>query len=182
VSQAHRRGLAAALCAAWICCGCPAVAQSPAEAKYVSNEVRVTGNVERPLTLSVSDLKRLPVVHVEDRHSVGEKGKTTEIVRQLTGCRLRDVLDAAGLAEKVHRDLRKSYVVAAASDAYEVVFSWGELYNSPVGDGVLVIFEADGAQLPDSEGRIALVSLKDLKTGPRHVKWLARIDVRLAVD
>ena len=43
-------------------------------------------------------------------------------------------------------------------------------------------FEADGAQLPDSEGRIALVSLKDIKTGPRHVKWLARIDVRLAAD
>jgi len=178
----HLRGLAAALGAAWVCCGAPVAAQSPADARFVTNEVRITGNVEGSLARSVPDLQRRPVVHVEDRHSVDEKGNATETVRQLTGCRLRDVLDAAGLAEKVHRDLRKSYVVAAASDAYEVVFSWGELYNSPIGDSVLVVYAADGAPLPDSEGRIALVSLKDLRTGPRHVKWLARVDVRLAAD
>ena len=70
--------------------------------------------------------------------------------------------------------------MASASDDYRVVFSWGELYNSPVGDGVLVVYEIDGAPLPDSEGRIALVSLKDARPGPRHVKWLAGVDVRLA--
>jgi hypothetical protein len=32
--------------------------------------------------------------------------------------------------------------------------------------------------LQDGEGRIALVSLADEKIGPRHVKWLSRIDVR----
>jgi hypothetical protein len=101
---------------------------------------------------------------------------------RVTGCRLRDVLDAAVLAEKVRRDLRKSYVIASARDDYAVVSSWGELYNSPIGDGVLVVDEIDGAPLPDSEGRIALVSLNDTRPGPRHVQWLARIDVRLASD
>ncbi len=120
--------------------------------------------------------------NVEDRRSAGVPGKAAETVRRFTGCLLRDVLDSAGLTEKVRRDLRKSFMVASASDDYQVVFSWGELYNSPVGDGVLVVYEMDGAPLPDGEGRIALVSLKDTKPGPRHVKWLARIDVRLAAD
>jgi hypothetical protein len=31
--------------------------------------------------------------------------------------------------------------------------------------------------LGDDEGRIALVSLKDARPGPRHVKWLSAIDV-----
>ena len=32
--------------------------------------------------------------------------------------------------------------------------------------------------LRDGEGRIALVSTVDNRIGARHVKWLARVDVR----
>jgi len=58
------------------------------------------------------------------------------------------------------------------------VFSWGELYNSPVGAKVLVAVDREGAPMRDGEGRFALVSLADEKFGPRHVKWLNRIEVR----
>jgi hypothetical protein len=34
------------------------------------------------------------------------------------------------------RALRRTYVVAVATDGYQAVFSWGELYNTPVGRGV----------------------------------------------
>ncbi|MBK7252189.1 MAG: hypothetical protein IPI06_15355 [Gammaproteobacteria bacterium] len=73
-------------------------------------------------------------------------------------------------------------VVATASDGYKAVFSWSELFNSPVGEGVLVFFEKDGMPLADDEGRIALISAKDLRTGPRHVKWLQGIEVRKIAD
>jgi len=43
---------------------------------------------------------------------------------------------------------------------------------------VLVVYERDGAPLDDSEGRLALVSLKDTRPGPRHVKWLRSIELR----
>ncbi len=46
-----------------------------------------------------------------------------------------------------------------------------------MGDGVLVVFEQDGKPLDNREGRISLVSLKDTPTGPRHVRWLQRVDV-----
>ena len=69
-------------------------------------------------------------------------------------------------------------VLAIASDGYTVVFSWSEIFNSPVGDGILVFFEKDGVPLGDDEGRIALISAKDIRTGPRHVKWLQSIEVR----
>ena len=32
------------------------------------------------------------------------------------------------------------------------------------------------------EGRIALVSLKDTRPGPRHVKWLQSIELRTLAD
>lgn len=75
-------------------------------------------------------------------------------------------------------DFRKSAVIATASDGYRVVFSWSELYLSPIGDGAVVVYERDGAPLDDSEGRIALVSLKDTRPGPRHVKWLQSVELR----
>ena len=68
--------------------------------------------------------------------------------------------------------------MATATDGHQAVFSWGELYNSPIGRNVLVAVERDGVPLRDGEGRFALVSTADDKPGPRHVKWLARVDVR----
>ena len=87
------------------------------------------------------------------------------------------MLNAARLTERDRLDLRKTIVVATASDGYKAVFSWAELFNTAIGDGVLIVYERDGKPLGDDEGRIALVSLKDTRPGPRHVKWLATVDV-----
>ena len=62
------------------------------------------------------------------------------------------------------------------------VESSGIEFNSPIGEGVLVFFEKDGAALNDFEGRIAMVSSKDTRTGPRHVRWLKQIDVVRIAD
>jgi hypothetical protein len=90
---------------------------------------------------------------------------------------LRDVLTAAKPIEKERHELRQSIVVTTATDGYKAVFSWAELFLSAAGDGALVIFERDGAPLPATEGPFALVSLRDTQPGPRHVKWLARIEL-----
>ena len=47
---------------------------------------------------------------------------------------------------------------------------------------MIVFYERDGLPLKDDEGRIAMVSAKDTRTGPRHVKWLNGIEVRKIVD
>ena len=95
---------------------------------------------------------------------------------------LRDVLAAARPVEKERHDLRQSIVVATAADGYRAVFSWAELMLSPIGDGAFVIFERDGVPLAPSEGPLALVSLRDTQSGPRHVKWLAKVEIRKVGD
>ena len=80
------------------------------------------------------------------------------------------------------RGFRKSIVVATARDGYKAVFSWAELYLTPIGDGVYVVYERDGAPLLPAEGPLTLVSLADASPGPRHVKWLQGIDVRMIRD
>src|SRR5215472_7642217 len=168
--------LAAFLACAWLA---PAFAQPQGA---VTTALTVKGSVAQEITLSVDDLKRLPVQRMDDVRSIRDAGAGTsssDTVRHYVGCLLRDVLERAKPVEKKRMDFRKSAVIATASDGYRVVFSWAELYLSPIGDGVLVVYERDGAPLDDTEGRIALVSLKDTRPGPRHVKWLQSVELRV---
>lgn len=160
----------------------PAIAQDKAEARLVTTTLGIRGNVAVPLSLTVGDLARFPVQRVDDTRVVRAQGSDSALVRQFAGCLLRDVLNTAKLTEGGRNDLRRTIIVATASDGYKAVFSWGELFNSSIGDGVLVVYERDGAPLGDAEGRIALVSLKDTRPGPRHVKWLATVDVVRVAD
>ena len=145
----------------------------------------VKGNVERELTLSLTELRRLPVQRLEDVRVVRDATAPVsgnETARRYTGCLLRDVLDRAKPVEKQRMDLRKSIVVVTAADGYRTVFSWAELYLSPIGDGALVVYERDGQPLAADEGPLAVVSLKDTRPGPRHVKWLSSIELRLIAE
>lgn len=146
----------------------------------VTTTITVAGNVAQSLSLSVVDLKRFPAHEFDYMPGRGAGHRSDgEPARRYKGCLLRDVLAAAKPVENEPRELRKSYVVATASDGYEVVFSWAELFVSPIGDSVFVVYERDGAPLPDDEGRIALIVVSD--AGPvRHVKWLKELTLRAA--
>jgi DMSO/TMAO reductase YedYZ molybdopterin-dependent catalytic subunit len=148
-----------------------------------STELTVKGSVEREITFSVDDLKALPVQRADDARPSREGASSGgDATRHYVGCLLRDVLNRARPKETAPRSFRKSAVIATASDGYRVVFSWAELYISPVGDGVLVVYERDGKPLGDDQGRIALVSLKDTQPGPRHVKWLQSVELRTLAE
>ena len=179
----RQRAMGAMLCAIALVAASPAPAQSTRDAPA---KLLVTGNVENKLTLAVSDLKELNVQHVEDVRQIRMTGaaspKDGEQTRRYAGVLLRDVLTRAKPLEKERHDLRRSIVIATASDGYQAVFSWAELFLSAIGDGALVIFERDGAPLSRDEGPLALVSLRDNVAGPRHVKWLEKIEIRRITD
>jgi hypothetical protein len=62
---------------------------------------------------------------------------------------------------------------------YRAAFSWGELYNSSAGDHVLVIGSQDGVPLNAEQGPLALRALADTRPGPRHVRNLCALVLRL---
>ena len=132
----RRIGLLAATALVALGAGFAAVAQAPPASTLLS----VSGNVAEPLALTVDDLKRYPAHQVDYApRGAASPAASNESARQYAGCLLRDVLSAAKPTERKPRDLRKSYVIAGASDGYEVVFSWAELFISPIGDSTLVV-------------------------------------------
>jgi DMSO/TMAO reductase YedYZ molybdopterin-dependent catalytic subunit len=98
------------------------------------------------------------------------------------GVSLRALLEQAGLAERDRLDWRKAVVIVTARDRYRVVFSWPELFNTEAGAQVMLAYERDGTPLGTGEGPIALHAPGDIRTGPRHVKWLERIEVKVLRD
>jgi hypothetical protein len=132
--------------------------------------------------LTIDDLRKFSPRLIEDTRTAGAKGSTERRVRTYVGVLLRDILKQVKLRGPEPRGFRRSFIVASARDGYKVVFSWAELNLTPIGDGVYVVFERDGAPLLPGEGPLALVSLADASPGARHVKWLQGIDVRMVRD
>ena len=160
----------------------PAWADPPPARDNMSHSLAVTGMVETPLTLTVADLRKLPPAHGGALAVTRHNGDKAETITSYKGVRLRDILDQAVLDAPGHNNVKKIAIIATATDGYAVVFSWGELYNAPAGEGVVVYYEKNGKVLDDNDGEIAMISAKDIRTGPRHVKWLKGIEVRKLVE
>lgn len=147
-------------------------------ASLVSRNLTVGGRVENRLALTPEALQDFPVQLLPEIPIIGRTGETRRILKDYAGVKLTDVLDKSVLVSTDHDDLKKTIIIATTSDDYKAVFSWNELYNTAVGQGVLVLFSREGKPLGDEEGRLALISTKDLHTGPRHVRWLRDIQAQ----
>jgi DMSO/TMAO reductase YedYZ molybdopterin-dependent catalytic subunit len=136
-----------------------------------SRALAIKGNVANPSVLTVEALRAMPQLDVAMPAPDGTQ-------RTYRGVLLRDVLAAAKPIETGRFDLRQSIVVTHATDGSLAVFTWVELFNSPIGDDVLVAWSLNGAPLGDGEGSLALVSARDTRAGPRPVRWLVAVDLR----
>lgn len=153
--------------------GAGLVARRATAAPVASKAVRVSGNLTAPASYTARDLARFPPQMVDFKAPDGS-------VRKYTGALLRDVLTECKPTEPDHNALRQSYVLAKGTDDYFALFTWAELFISPIGDAAMLVYLRDGKPLADDEGAIALISPNDSRPGPRYVKWLSAVDFRRA--
>lgn len=144
-------------------------------ARYISAEVKVQGEVEHPLTLTVDALKQMDVKTIENFSVICQSGANMKENITCRGVLLRDILEKAQIKQQNHKD-RNFYIVARATDNYKATFSWAELFNNPTGDNVYIIFRKNGKPI-QTDGAMILICTNDIKTGPRHVYWLKSIEV-----
>ncbi|HBH37987.1 MAG TPA: hypothetical protein DDX06_06320 [Curvibacter sp.] len=141
--------------------------------------LQIGGMVHNRLTLTGKDLQALPQKDYTEKRSVIVDGR--EVVQAVTmrGVPLRALLDRAGLASDRH-SVRRAFVLLTAHDGYQTIFSWGELYNTRLGDDVLVLLRHGEDDLLARDGLPSLRALQDVRPGPRHVRWLTSVEVVLA--
>jgi DMSO/TMAO reductase YedYZ molybdopterin-dependent catalytic subunit len=142
----------------------------------------IKGQVRQPLSLSLDDLRQFESIAAApfDLRCFTTK-RFIRAVGGYRGARLTDVLDKAGLLNASATDFKRTVFIASAHDGYAVTFSWHELFNTPLGENVLVAYECDGQPLTADEGAPILFSGSDRHSAPRHVKRLMRIEARVLV-
>jgi hypothetical protein len=140
----------------------------------------LTGSLVNPVALSLDALRQYPATTCAPFdlrcYTTGRFIRTVESYR---GVLLTELLQRAGLRNEVHGDFKRMVFLAVGHDGYFVTFSWHELFNTPVGEQVLVAYERGGAPLDAQDGAPVLFSGADLVPAPRHVKRLARIEARV---
>src|SRR5262245_916944 len=136
-----------------------------------SGTLKVTGEVRTPLSLSPDELKAMPRKRVEVKD---EDGKTVTYEGVLVG----EILKRAGakLGSDMRGDAVASYVVASASDGYQVVFSLAELDPVFTGSEVIVADTIDGKPLFAYQGPLRIVAPKDTRAA-RSIRMLERLEV-----
>ncbi|WP_144289981.1 molybdopterin-dependent oxidoreductase [Ideonella sp. A 288] len=170
-----------AWCAAvlWIGTACAAACPADTAPRAADTALVVQGTGPAPWALSSADLAALPPTRLTQRQTVSSAtGVASERSLAYSGVLVRDVLAKAGFGGPNDRGARTGIVEAVATDGYRAVYSWGELFNSALGDQVLVITAQDDRPLDAAAGPLALRSLADLRPGPRHVRNLCALVVR----
>ena len=156
------------------------LATTALSAQHVStptNGIIVQGKTEKeysfPLTmLDTFATQSLPEFIITNH--LGEKKRT---LTGLRGVLLTKVLENVKFTTPNPKALSEFYFVLVANDGYKVVYSWNELFNSPIGDKVFIITQKDGKKLKDIEDRIVIASFSDLRTGRRYVEGVEKIIV-----
>jgi DMSO/TMAO reductase YedYZ molybdopterin-dependent catalytic subunit len=132
--------------------------------------VAVTGSVTQPLTLTAAELAQMPRAAVT----------TTSggIERPYEGVWLYEILKKARvpLGERLRGRALTTYVLAEASDGYQVVFSIGELDPAFVDNQILLADKANGKPLFGEDGAFRIVAPRE-KRAARSVRMLSKLEV-----
>jgi hypothetical protein len=136
---------------------------------------------EAARTYDAASLGKLPSNDWAQRREVAAAGQPSSATSvSYGGVLLRDLLMDAGFGRpQGPRNERTAVIEAIATDGWRAVFSWGELFNHPLGDQIVVILRQDGRPLDLQAGPLALRSLSDARPGPRHVRNLCAVRVRM---
>ena len=148
----------------------------PSEVLYLHGSALRQHRILTPAELAAQPAETI-ASFVQSRGAPGSESRTT-----VRGVRLARLIERSGLTQAARNDWKNLLVTVTATDGYRAQFTWVELTNTVAGEGVLVLFEREGAPLDAREGRIALLATGDLRLGARHVRNALRIEVRAVAD
>lgn len=143
----------------------------------VSNVFTVEGLIKEELSYTVADILRLEAAEIPDVVLTNHSGEPRGTAKELSGILVKELLKDLELSEDSPKLFSEFYLTFIAMDNYKVVYSWNEIFNSPIGDQLFVITSRDGKNMQEMEDRILVLTPADFKTGRRHIKALHKIVV-----
>jgi hypothetical protein len=158
----------------------PTIFVSAQKNPTITTSFTISGKVKATVAVLPSDLRKMKVYDIGDVVITNHAGEPRGTAKALKGVLLKDVLALAQIDSESPKVLSEYYIVCKANDKYTVVYSWNEIFNSAAGDTAFIVVEKDGQSLEKMDDSILMISAKDFRTGRRHVKALASIEIKRA--
>jgi DMSO/TMAO reductase YedYZ molybdopterin-dependent catalytic subunit len=149
------------------------VVHPPARRLAKAYKLEIAGDVPKHATWTVAELKTLPRVVCTGCVSFDDRGG-----HEYEGVRVRELLVRAGAMAggKLSKDALTAYVLATASDGFQVLFSLVELDSESTGHDIIIVDTVDGHPLDASDGPFRLLTPRDI-VGKRSMSRLKRLEV-----
>ena len=142
-----------------------------------SRQFTIEGRVRKPLTITLNNLSAYKSVNLDSmtilNHLMQRKGS----IKNIKGVLLKDILAKVEIDAASPKILSEYYLVFTAIDNYKVVYSWNEIFNSPIGNQLMVLSSYDTEPTKAEKGNIAVITPSDFATGRRFVKGLSKISI-----
>jgi len=138
---------------------------------------RIIGRVASPMSFDMETLQKMAPVETGNLPLNCGSGDPKGHLGHCRGVLLADIINKTEVLITDHNDTKKMFLIASSNDGYKAVFSWQEVFNTSVGDGIMVLFEKEGKLLYDGTGPVDLLSAEDFLSGPRYVKQLSNIEI-----
>jgi hypothetical protein len=143
-----------------------------------TNQFTISGLVDKPVTISYSNLEKEKTVTIGDFKIINHLGEFKKEYKNVKGVLLLELMKNISITSPSPKVLSEFYFILKATDGYSVVVSWNELFNTEIGNSFFLVVEADNKSQKDASEKILLISTKDFKTGRRHIKGLQSIEVK----
>jgi DMSO/TMAO reductase YedYZ molybdopterin-dependent catalytic subunit len=148
-----------------------------AQSRAAKTTLTITGSVEKPLSLTISDLQKLPQKTVKAFNQHENKEETYE------GVLLTELLSRAGVpqGDKLRGAAMATYIEVEASDGYRVILSLAETDSGFQDTEIIVADKLNGQPMGANVGPLRLVVPHD-KRPARWVRMLQMIKVVTAPE
>lgn len=146
-----------------------------------TKQFTINGLVAKKSVITLDSLNSYPLKDIGDIKVTDHTGAFKHADEKLKGVLLKDILNHSTWTITGGPHMFSSlYFSCIGSDGYIVVYSWNELFNTPVGDQVYIILEKNGIKAADMKESLQMASMTDYKTGRRYLHNLDRIVVSQA--
>lgn len=142
-----------------------------------THQFTISGQVKTGSVITLDSLNNYPLKETGDIKVTDHLGSFKHQDDKPKGILLKDVLNHSVLNTSNPKFYSRFYFICVGADGYQVVYSWNELFNTPVGEQVYILLEKNGikaAQMPES---LQMVSMMDFKSGRRYLHNLDKIIV-----
>lgn len=142
-----------------------------------THQFTISGKVKHGSVITMDSLNTYPLKTIGDIKVTDHTGTFKHKDDDLKGVLLKDILNHSQWAVAGPHLFSSLYFTCIGSDGYKVVYSWNELFNTPVGDNVYIIMEKNGVKAGQLPASLQMASMLDFKTGRRYLHNLDKIVV-----